>query len=137
MDEVTPPKRKRGRPKGVTKLSGTQLDAPLLSQMLTEKPRNGQKHGGGRVRRELVDVASRLDAYQYDPIKSLVKQAVELDGATDIPSRKLRANIDDILLAYIAAKPRQIEHKFEENSNPITDLLSLIAEAGRPKPPTA
>lgn len=129
------PKKKAGRPR--------KGGIPPLAEMLTEQPKakpHTGGHNGGRARRELVDVASRLDAYAYDPIKSLVQQAVELGKiqTPDISQRKLRKDIDDILLAYIAAKPRQIEYKLttDDDKNPLSDLLGLLANEGRPKPPS-
>lgn len=116
MDDKEPQKKsKRGGPR--PKLGDTKITP-------TEGP------GAGRPRiYARLDVWAELQKMNYNPLAELVKTAN--DPSTDI---KLKSRIDEELLGYCAPKLKSVEHKAEEGS-PMEDLMRLVADQGRPKPP--
>ena len=90
-----------------------------------------QKSRAGRPAKARADVWHELAKLKFNPIKNLVELA--LDEATPT---KVRADINMELLSYVAPKCKQTI-EVESNGNPLADLLAIVAQAGRPPPPTA
>ena len=141
MDEP-PTKRPRGRPrkirpedmpitpamKGVQIAAGGKIKPGDEAEKLSEKIK---KRRPGKPAKTRADVWHELARFNFNPIRNLVEMALD-----DAVSEKTKKDINLELLSYIAPKCKQTI-EVESNGNPLADLLAIVAQAGRPPPPTA